>query len=370
LSDLIAGVYPPHFDLSTNASVSAMTSVLSGAVLIDSRQGRVTIPTQAGPVDVTPFQAGPHIEDDLAHRDFTINAMAYDANRKQLLDPYGGCADLQDGLLRAVGSARDRFAEDPLRALRAVRLAATRGWKLDPELESALACTRRQLTRIPREPVRRELKAILLSPGVTRALHQLERSGITANLAPNATPDSGAVVEHLSADLELRLAGWLRGTHPRRVLQQLRFSSSTIHRVELLLRLHPVSSRLDPANRNAMSRFVRNTGSSDLNGLIALEEAEIELAGDRPSESRSGLLVLREAMDMLRVSNDTASERKRLSVSGADVMKQLDCQPGPRIGRALAYLTECVAIDPALNAPDELRELLREWVDTDSGDGG
>jgi hypothetical protein len=75
-------------------------------------------------------------------------------------------------------------------------------------------------------------------------------------------------------------------------------------------------------------------------------------------------------MDMLRVSNDTASERKRLSVSGADVMKQLDCQPGPRIGRALAYLTECVAIDPALNAPDELRELLREWVDTDSGDGG
>ena len=346
-----------------------MTNLFPNSVLIDSRYQRVTIPTPAGPVDLTPFHAGPHIEDDLAHRDFTIHAMAYDANQTELLDPYGGHGDLADGLLRAVRCARDRFEEDPIRALRAVRLAATRDWKLDPELELALECTREALAKTPREPVRRELKAILRSPGVARALDQLDRSGIAASLAPGAVAGSGAVVERLPADLELRLAGWLRGAHPSRVLQQLRFSAPIIRRVELLMRLHPVSSRLNSANRNAMTRFVRNTGSLDLNALIALEEAEIAVTGDRSTESRDVLLGLRETMDKLRVSNETERGRKRLVISGADVMKQLDCQPGPRIGRALAFLAERIAVDPALNAPNALRELLQEWVDTGSDRG-
>jgi tRNA nucleotidyltransferase (CCA-adding enzyme) len=365
LRDLIAGVRPPHFELSTDASLTELARVFPRAVLIDARQGKMTIPTPAGPIDVTPFQSGPRVEDDLAHRDFTINAMAYDANRDELLDPYGGRADLANGLLRAVGSARDRFEEDPLRALRAVRLAATRGWKLDSELESALASSRERLAGIPREPVRRELKTILLSPGVTLALDQLERSGITAQLAPNVIPRSGAVVERLSRDLELRLTGWLRGARPSRVLQQLRFSSGVIHRVASLMRLHPVSSRWNHANRNAMTRFVRKTGSRDLNALIELEEAEADMAGRRATASRDALLELREAMDRLRDSDDSASGRKRLAISGADVMKQLDCGPGPRIGRALAYLTERVAVDPTLNAIDELRELLLDWGDRD-----
>ena len=366
LRDLIAGVNPPHYELSTNASLTEMTRLLPNAVLIDSRRRKVTVPTPAGPVDLTPFHVGPHIEDDLAHRDFTINAMAYEAERKELLDPYGGRADLAGGLLRAVRSARDRFGEDPMRALRGVRLAATRGWKLDPEVESALECIRKRLARVPREPVRRELNTILLSPGVALALDQLEQSGITASLAPSAISGSGAVVKRLPPDLELRLAGWLRGTHPRRVLQRLRFSSAIIHRVESLLRLHPVSSGLDPANRTGMIRFARRTGSLDLNSLIALEDAEIAAAGDRPAAARDVLRGLREITEELRVSSDTASGRRRLVVSGADVMKQLDCKPGPRVGRALAYLTERVAVDPALNTPDELRELLREWVDRGS----
>jgi len=369
LRDLIAGVRPPHFDLSTSASLAAMTSLLPDAVLIDSRHEKLTIPTPAGPVDLAPFHAGPRIEDDLAHRDFTINAMAYEADRKELLDPYDGRADLADGLLRAVRSARDRFEEDPMRALRAVRLAATRGWKLDPEVESALECTRKRLAKTPSEPVRRELNAILLSAGVAMALDQLERSGITASLAPNAIPGSGAVVERLPPDLELRLTGWLRGTNPRRVLQRLRFSSSIIHRVESLMRLHPVSSRLDPSSRSAMIRLAKTTGPLDLDALIALEEAELEVTGAGSIHSRDVLSGLREAMDKLRVSNDAASGRKRLVISGADVMKQLDCQPGPRIGRALAYLGERVAVDPALNSPDGLRELLCEWADTGGENG-
>ena len=182
LRDLIAGVHPTHFDLSTNASLAAMTNLFPNSVLIDSRYQRVTIPTPAGPVDLTPFHAGPHIEDDLAHRDFTIHAMAYDANQTELLDPYGGHGDLADGLLRAVRCARDRFEEDPIRALRAVRLAATRDWKLDPELELALECTREALAKTPREPVRRELKAILHSPARWSETEESEHAQVVHGL--------------------------------------------------------------------------------------------------------------------------------------------------------------------------------------------
>ena len=149
-------------------------------------------------------------------------------------------------------------------------------------------------------------------------------------------------------------------------MQQLRFSSPIVHRVELLLRLHPVSSRLRPTDRIGMIRFARRTGSLKLNALIALEEAELDLAGDPPAKTRDVLRGLREVLDELRVSDDTASRRRRLDISGADVMKQLDCGPGPRIGRALAYLTECIAMNSALNTAGKLRELLSEWVDTDS----
>ena len=177
------------------------------------------------------------------------------------------------------------------------------------------------------------------------------------------------MVERLPPDLELRLTGWLRGTNPRRVLQRLRFSSSRIHRVESLMRLHPVSSRLNPSSRSAMIRLARSTGPLDLDALIALEEAELEVIGAGSTRTRDVLSGLREAMDKLRVWNDAASGRKRLVISGSDVMKQLDCQPGPRIGRALAYLSERVAVDPALNSPDELRELLCEWEDTGGENG-
>ena len=96
------------------------------------------VPTAIGPVDVTHFR-GADLLEDLAHRDFTINALAYEPQRALLYDPFDGRADLAKGRLAAVGSAHDRLAEDGLRALRAPRLAATLELEVDAELEAALA---------------------------------------------------------------------------------------------------------------------------------------------------------------------------------------------------------------------------------------
>jgi tRNA nucleotidyltransferase/poly(A) polymerase len=363
LRDLLTGVLPSHFELSTDAPLGEILELFPGGVPIEKRRDTVMVPSRVGPVDVTPFRAGARIEDDLVRRDFTINAIAYDIADRKWVDPHGGRADLEAGLIRAVGRARDRIDEDPIRALRGVRLAATRGWELDQGVETALASAQTALTKIPREPVRRELIAILLSAGVARALERLDRSRITSQLAPGATPGAGAVVARLPHDLELRLAGWLRGANARTALQRLRFSRSTVERVELLLRYHRADGQTRTMGPAAAARFARRIGVHNLVALIALREAEIETAGDSPAADRSELEGLRASLASLRDSEQAANGRSQLVISGADVMECLGCQPGPRVGRAITYLAERIRLDPALNSPDALRDLLRDWVD-------
>jgi tRNA nucleotidyltransferase/poly(A) polymerase len=363
LRDLLTNVLPSHFELSTDAPLGEILELFPSGVLIGKRRDTVMIPSQAGPVDVIPFRAGAHIESDLAHRDFTINAIAYDIADRKWIDPHGGRADLENGLIRAVGRAQDRIDVDPIRALRGVRLAATRGWELDEGVVAALESAGTALAKIPREPVRRELISILLSSGVARALEQLDRSGITSQLAPGATPDSGAVVTRLPRDLELRLAGWLRGANVRTALQRLRFSRPTIDRVELLLRYHHADDQTNTMRPAAAARFARRVGANNLAALIALREAEIETAGDATATARNALQGLRASLASLHDSERTANGRSQLAISGADVMKCLDCQPGPRVGRAIGYLAERIRLDPTLNSPDALRNLLHDWVD-------
>ena len=367
LRDLLRGVRPPHFELATNASVSALASLYPTAVLIGSQHDTLMIPTRAGPVDVSSFRTGT-LDGDLGHRDFSINALAYDAKRDRLLDPFGGRKHLAEGLLCAVRSARDRFDEDPLRALRGVRLAATLGLRLDPEVEAALATAPNLLGRIPREAVRRELVAILLSQRVAEAFARLEHSGIATSLAPGTLPGAGALLQLLPFDLELRLAAWLRGTRSRRILQRMRFSRPTVDRVELLLRLHPLDERPNPGSAAATARFARRTGSRDLGALIALRAAELELDPEATPAERDGLHQVNRVAEELRASRGNLDRRDRLAIGGADVMRLLDCRPGPRVGRALAYLAEQIAADPSLNSQEALAQLLSGWNDGGSPD--
>jgi len=362
LRDLLTQGDRSHFELSTNVPVDDILKLFPSGVLIGRRRDTVMVPIHAGLVDVIPFRVGAGIESDLGHRDFTINAIAYDIAEEKWVDPHGGRSDLENGLIRAVGRARDRFDADPIRALRGIRLAATRDWVLDAEVETALESTGAALAKIPREPVRREIIAILLSEGVLKALDQLERSRITSRLAPGATPGAGALVARLPRELELRLAGWLRGANARTVLQRLRFSPPTIDRVELLLRHLDTDRQVSKTNPAAIARFARRAGVQNLAAIIALREAEIETAGDSPAETRIELEELRASLASLRDFERTATERSKLMITGADVMECLGCEPGPHVGRAIEYLTECIRLDPTLNSLDKLRDLLRNWT--------
>ncbi|MEE8166837.1 MAG: hypothetical protein V3T64_14820, partial [Myxococcota bacterium] len=113
----------------------------------------------------------------------------------------------------------------------------------------------------------------------------------------------------------------------------------------------------------AAARFARRTGTHNLAALIALREAEIETMGDVPTAARNALQKLRATLAWQCDSERTASGRNQLVISGADVMECLGCEPGPRVGRAIEYLAERARLNPALNSPDALRDLLRGWID-------
>ncbi len=344
------------YDIATAASPEAVLDAFARAIPTGLRHGTVMIPTDAGPVDVTTFRAGPKLEDDLAHRDFTINAMAYAPGEDALVDPFGGAADLEQRRLRAVGSARDRFAEDPLRALRAARLAATLDLQVDPAVEAAMATARTALPRVARERIRHELRLMMLSrrPGV--AIGLLRRTGIEADLFPGAREDAARVVDGLPARLELRLAGWLRGTQAVTSLRRLRFSGRVQERVLRMVRLHPVETGADPARGPEVRRLLKRVGEESFESLVALRDAELAIAPEPDADRQLRALV--EAVAAVRRTGALALHRHDLAIAGNEVMRILDCGPGRAVGEALEYLTERVIEDPACNTPEALRALL------------
>lgn len=361
--NLIAGRPARDFDVATEAAAEAVLQIFPSAIPIGLRHGTVMVPTGCGPVDVTSFRAGPRLADDLAHRDFTINAMAYDPQRGELFDPFDGRVDLAKTVLRAVGSARERLAEDPLRALRAARLAATFGFEVDAELAHALSEARRGLAGVARERVRHELSELLLGERAEAGLSLLRRAGIEADLAPGARDDAAAVVAALPGELEVRLAGWLRGTDAGTLLRRLRFPRPVVRRVDRMVRLHPIDGQIRSLRDADVRRLLRRVGVENLGALLALRRAELSLPPARDAAARDRLGALEEAVGRARRGGVLALRRLDLAIDGREAMRVLGCRPGPRVGRALRHLADRVVEDPSLNTPGTLRDLLEAWRD-------
>lgn len=366
--DLLQGLPVNDFDVTTSAPAETSLALFPRAIPIGLRHGTVMVPTDEGPVDITCFR-GATLEEDLAHRDFTINAIAYDPEVQQLTDLHEGRADLAKGRLRAVGNAADRFAEDPLRAVRAARLVATLGLEIDSELEAAMPEVIQPLRAVARERLRHELSRLLVAPGAGPALELLRRTGIEDNLAPGVLDDAAQVVPQLPAQLDLRLAGWLRGTRSTRTLRRLRFPRRTTEHVERLLRGHPVEAGADPTREASIRRQIKRVGSDDVDGLVLLRRAEIACAvaagGADGGQDLARLDAFAEAVSRLRQAGSLALTRQDLAVDGAAVMEILGLSAGPTVGRALRHLTGRVLDDPSLNTPERLRELLVAWANED-----
>lgn len=369
--DLLRGAPVADWDLATDARPEAVLALFPTAIPTGLRHGTVMLPTNAGPVDVTTYRAGARIEDDLARRDFTLNAIALDPRTGRVLDPEGGRADLAARRLRAVRDAGERFSEDPLRAVRAARLVAQLGLVPDATLVPAMRSARPGLARVARERIRQELQQLLLAPDAGRGIALLRRAGLEADWFPGAPSDAASVVEALPVDLEVRLAGWLRGTGAAGPLARLRFPKRVVARVLHLLAFHPIEARVPGGTPPALRRLLRRVGLENVAPLLALREADLQAgdaarAEDAPAR-REQLKRLREALEQVRRQGSVALKRSDLAVDGGEVMQILGCRPGPLVGRALEFLSQRVLDDPSENTPERLRQLVLRWR-SDPGD--
>jgi tRNA nucleotidyltransferase (CCA-adding enzyme) len=174
------------------------------------------------------------------------------------------------------------------------------------------------------------------------------------------------VVAALPFDLDLRLAGWLRGARAASIVQRLRFSRRAVDRVARLLSLHPVEAVGDPTRDADVRRLLKRAGEDEGATLIALRRAELccgkRAGSERANAALTRLDALEAGIERVRRAGALALRRFDLAIAGKQVMEILACDAGPQVGQALQHLTDRVVEDPSLNTPEALRALLEEWA--------
>jgi len=381
--DLLRGVPPKDFDLATAARPEQVQACFRRVLPTGLQHGTVTVLLGGAQVEVTTFRTEglyldgrrpsevsfrDDVRDDLARRDFTINAMAYDPVTRTLVDPFGGRADLEARLVRCVGVPEARFGEDGLRVMRAVRIATVLDFNLDGPTEAAIGGALPVFNRIALERVTDELRKLLLSPHVSRGLLLLRRTGLTATILPGLYDgqDIDDAVARIPAVLEARLAVWLglgaRGLSPEgalahlspaEALARLRLSRKQEEATLRLVEALPLAG-LAGAGDGALRRVLARHPLDELPLVAAVGQAAASLLG----LSTADALRVSERLRALQAQSPPRTPRD-LALDGAAIMRVLDVRPSPVVGEATRYLMDRVFDDPSLNTADSLTALLR-----------
>ncbi len=384
------------FDVATPARPEEVTRLFPRVIPTGVEHGTVTVLARGEPVEVTTFRGeGAYrdgrrpesvtfltdLEEDLARRDFTMNALAFDPLGPEFRDPFGGRADLRRRRVRAVGQAAARFGEDGLRAMRAARFVAQLGFELDPATRRAIPGTLDVVRRVAAERITDELSKLLVAPGAARALELLRTTGLLGVVLPALTaaprPDLAhamAVAAAAPPSLPARLAALLHRLGPEgaaTALAALRFSRSAADAALDLIRELPCRRMaggglpgLEPAG---IRRWLAGVGPERAGVLLALGAAEARAL--RPVGRRRAAAEVRKvqaAVEAVLRRSPPLSVRD-LALDGRAVAEALGTGPGPRVGEALRYLLDRVLEQPEQNEPERLRAALREWSAREAG---
>lgn len=204
--DLLLGRQPSDYDVATNATPEAVIKLFPQTVTVGARFGVVLVLLDVHQVEVATFRSdhgykdGRHpeavrfaqtAEADVRRRDFTINGLLYDPLTEQTLDFVGGCEDLRHGIIRTIGQPQERFAEDKLRMLRAIRFAARFGYTIEPETFAAIQQLHADIAQVSRERLRDELVKMLTEGAARRAMGLLDAAGLLEVILPEVARMKG-----------------------------------------------------------------------------------------------------------------------------------------------------------------------------------
>lgn len=396
--DAVLGRIPGDWDITTSAKPEQVKEIFGKTVDTGLKHGTVTIIKHGKGYEVTTYRIDgeyldgrhpetveftPDLREDLKRRDFTINAMAY-SHETGIVDEFEGMEDLKRRVIRCVGRAGDRFTEDALRILRAVRFAAQLDFVIEDETYKAIVKIAPNLTHVSKERIQVELTKLLLSDHpekiwmvdetgiadyVTSGFpevfeRELEREN-SHNAGENETPGKcGCLVDGASrdalkecwtglaalpADKSHRWAGFLRHMTPEqavKILRGLKLDNDTIGNVKSMVMAFQAPLAVDKAQiRKLLSRV------TEYQFLGAMQLKKLD--GD---ETVPELLQL---FEEIREAGDCVS-LKQLAVNGGDLLQQ-GLEKGKQIGDGLMYLLNLVLEEPKLNKKDILLEKINQF---------
>lgn len=435
--DLIRHITPKDWDIATNATPEEMLEVFEHAHY-DNNFGTVRVVNddtddpRLEVVEVTTYRKEAEysddrrpdavefsdtLEDDLKRRDFTINALALavprenthtvaretasDDENKTFVDLFSGISDLEEGIIRTVGDPYERFSEDALRMMRAVRFAAELGFTINTDTKKAIRQYADKLDNIAIERVRDEFVRIIESPSPKRGLELAHELGLLQSFLPDLERAEGieqnqahdyTVFEHLlrsvqaAADkdwpLHIRLAAlfhdiakpearrWSEEKQDytfyghevvgsrvtRTIMERMKFSNTLTDTVTNLVRWHMFFSDPDEISMSAVRRLIKNVGKDNVWDLIKLRIAD-RIGTGRPKERPYRL---RKYESMIEEALRDPISTKMLAIDGNEVMEVTNIDPGPAVGHILHALLDEVLDDPNKNTSDYLQKRAKE----------
>lgn len=409
--DSLLGRKPQDWDITTSAKPGQVKKLFHPTIDTGIQHGTVTVMLAHEGFEVTTYRIDGEYEDarhprevcftsnlleDLRRRDFTINAMAYN-EKDGLVDAFDGIGDLERGVIRCVGNARERFSEDALRMLRAVRFAAQLGFGIDERTRAAIGALAGNIAKVSAERIQVELVKLLISAN-PRELEAAYDTGLTAVFLPEfdrmmATKQNNphhcyTVGNHTLAALSgvpqekvLRLTMLLHDVakpacrttdeqgidhfygHPakgsemaRVILRRLKFDNDTTDRVCRLVQWHDDNPEL---TGRSVRRAINRIGAEQYPALFAVKRADILAQSDYKREEKLAYVDAYERMYDEILEQKECLTIKELAVTGQDLIAA-GMEPGKEIGAMLKQLLEAVLEEPQKNTKEELLKIVSE----------
>ncbi len=411
--DAVLGIAPHDYDMCTNAQPEQIIDVFSSAQLLHKGEKHGTIGVVLGGevYEITTFRTeggytdNRHpdwvkfvntIEEDLARRDFTVNAMAYSPSTGYI-DPWGGQEDLENHVLRAVGNASTRFREDPLRILRGIRFSVT--YKLQPEAKTmqAMCAEAHLIETLSQERIFSELCRILPTISAQELLHY---APILAQVIPELAPAVGfdqhsphhaydvfthtaKVVEAVMPELTLRWAALLHDVgkpatfttdetgrghfygHAQagaqiadQILQRLKAPTALRNQVVFLIEHHMTPFEPD---KKSLRRTLSNYGEDTALLLLDLQKADFSSKG--VVDEHDPFPAIDQLLEQIQAEDNCLSV-KQLAINGHDLLA-LGQEPGPHIGQCMAFLLELVQDEIVENTREDLLQAAQNFFENE-----